>query len=235
MWARLMSIGYLPLGLFAVLLTASRGGFLAALAALVGCAILLGWGHKGAALAVAMALPAAAAGLWLAIPHQIFERLATIPEQLHGGDLNQRLNIWSSGWHAFRQAPVAGTGAGTFVAAAGLAPLDTAHNTALSIAVGGGLCALTLAAAIVVVAVIAALRTSGLLRVALVTSLGVWMITSLTATVEESRTTWLLLALIAVAGRLTADDPQGLESYFPAPTGESCLAPAAGQIAQTQS
>jgi O-antigen ligase len=234
-WARLMAIGYLPLGLFAVLLTASRGGFVGAVAALTGSAILLGRGHKRAVLAAAMALPVAGAGLWLAIPPQIFERLATIPVQLRGGDLNQRLNIWSSGWHAFRQAPLAGTGAGTFVAAAGLAPLDTAHNTVLSIAVGGGLCALTLAAAIVFLAVIAALRTSGLLRVALVTSLVVWMISSLTATVEESRTTWLLLALIAVAGRLAADDPEALASCFPAPAGESCLASAAGQIAQTQS
>jgi O-antigen ligase len=181
-----------------------------------------------------MALPIAGAGLWLAIPHQIFERLATIPEQLRGGDLNQRLNIWSVGWHAFTQAPLAGTGAGTFVAAAGLAPLDTAHNTALSIAVGGGLCALTLAGAIVAAAVIAALRTSGLLRMALITSLVVWMISSLTATVEESRTTWLLLALIAVAGRLAADDPEGLAACFPAPAEQSAVAPAAGQIAQTQ-
>jgi len=233
-WARGVAIGYMPLGLFAVLLTASRGGFVAAMAALAGCAILLGWGHKRAVLAAAMALPIAAAGLWLAIPHQIFERLATIPEQLHGGDLNQRLNIWATGWHAFREAPLAGTGAGTFVAAAGLAPLDTAHNTALSIAVGGGLCALMLASAIVAMAVIATLRTRGLLRVALVTSLAVWMITSLTATVEESRTTWLLLALTAIAGRLAVDDPEGLAGCFPAPTGQRARALAVGQTEQTQ-
>src|ERR1039458_5628902 len=39
--SRLLALGYLPLGLFAVLLTASRGGFLAAVVALVGCSILL--------------------------------------------------------------------------------------------------------------------------------------------------------------------------------------------------
>ena len=62
-------------------------------------------------------------------------RLATIPEQLAGGDLNQRFNIWSAGWRAFVHAPLLGTGAGTFVAAAHLSPIDTAHNTVLSIAV----------------------------------------------------------------------------------------------------
>src|ERR1035438_7460210 len=44
---RLLAAGYLPLGLVAVLLTASRGGFLAALTALAGCAILLARGHVG--------------------------------------------------------------------------------------------------------------------------------------------------------------------------------------------
>jgi hypothetical protein len=37
----------------------------------------------------------------------------------------------------------------------------------------------------------------------------------LAATTEESRTTWLLLALIALAGRLAAEDPEGLAAHFP--------------------
>jgi len=64
-----------------------------------------------------------------------FSTLATIPGSCKGGDLNQRVNIWSAGWHAFARAPLFGSGAGT------LSPLpvllrDTAHNTVLSIAVG---------------------------------------------------------------------------------------------------
>ena len=59
-----------------------------------------------------------------------------------------------------------------------------------------------------------ALRTHGPLRIALVTSLIVWALTSLVATVEENRTTWLLLAMIAVAGRLASDDPSGLIDCF---------------------
>ena len=35
------------------------------------------------------------------------------------------------------------------------------------------------------------------------------------ATVEESRTTWLLLALIALAGRLSAEEPEALAACFP--------------------
>jgi O-antigen ligase len=100
------------------------------------------------------------------------------------------------------------------VSAAGLAPIDTAHNTALSILVNGGLCALFLAVTIVALAVIAIRRTQGALRLALATTLMVWVIASLTATVEESRTTWLLLALIALAGRLAVAEPEGLAVCF---------------------
>ena len=212
---RLLAAGYLPLGLVAVLLTASRGGFLAAAVALVGCGILLARGHAGRVLAGAFALPAIAAALWFLIPRENFERLATIAEQLQGGDLNQRWNIWSAGWHAFVQAPLFGRGAGSFVAAAGTAPMDTAHNSALAILVEGGLFGFSLAVAIVAIAAWSIVRTRGTLRIALTTALLVWVVTSLVATVHESRTTWLLFALIALAGRLAAEEPDNLAENFP--------------------
>jgi len=213
--ARLLALGYLPLGLVAVLLTASRGGFLAAMVALVGCGILLARSHAKGVLAGVLALPPIAAALWFTVPHEIFERLATIPEQLQSGDLNQRLNIWTAGWHAFVQAPLLGSGAGSFVSVAGMAPTDTAHNTALAIAVNGGLLGLFLAVAIVVLAMQSILQTHGTLRLALATALLVWVITAMVATVEESRTTWLLLALIALAGRLALEQPERLAACFP--------------------
>jgi O-antigen ligase len=214
---RLLALGYLPLGLAAVVLTASRGGLLAAVVALAGCALLLGRNYRSHAkglLAGAATLPIIAAALWFAVPHETFERLGTIPEQLEGG-LNQRWNIWTLGWHAFVRAPLFGTGAGTFAGAAGLNPLDTAHNTILSILVSGGLCAFFLAVAIVALAAWSILQTHGPLRLAMATALLVWVVTSLVATVEESRTTWLLLGMIALAGRLAVEEPEGLAACFP--------------------
>lgn len=217
-WAeRVLAYGYLPLGLFAVLLTASRGGFLAAVVALIGCVFLLGRGHGRIVLTGMFALPVLAAGFWLAVPREIFDRLATIPEQLRGGDLNQRLNIWSAGWRAFTHAPLFGSGSGAFVSAAGLARIDTAHNTALSIAVGTGLVGLSIALLILAAAILAALQTRGALRSALLISLLVWAVTSLVATVEESRTTWLLFALVGVAGRMAIEDHTDMASCFPDP------------------
>jgi O-antigen ligase len=212
---RLLAAGYLPLGLVAVLLTASRGGFLAAVVALAGSGVLLAYGHPKRALAGALALPPLAALLWWIVPSGSYERLATITEQLQGGGLNQRWNIWTAGWHAFVKAPLFGTGAGSFVSAAGLSPIDTAHNTALSIAVAGGLVALFLATAIVAVAIWSITQTKGPLRWAMALTLVVWGITALVATVEENRTTWLLLALIALAGRLGVEEPEGVAGCFP--------------------
>jgi O-antigen ligase len=209
------ALGYLPLGLVAVLLTASRGGFLAAVVGFGGSLALLVYGHPRRILAATLALPPLTAALWFIIPHGSLERLATITEQLHGGDLNQRLNIWEAGWHAFARAPLFGSGAGTFVSAAGTAPMDTAHNTALSIAIAGGLCALFIAMAIVAVAVWAITQMHGPLQWAMALTLTVWFITSLVATVEENRTTWLLLAAIALAGRLAAEEQQELDACFP--------------------
>jgi O-antigen ligase len=215
-WAgRLLALGYLPIGLVAVVLTASRGGFLAAAVALAGCGVLLARRNPKVVLAGVLALPVLAAALWYAVPVEIFERLATIPEQLQSGDLNQRVSIWSSGWDAFVRSPLLGSGAGSFVSAAGLAPSDTAHNTALAVAVNSGLLGLFLAAAIVAAAIWALLQTRGPLRLAMGIALLVWAITAMVASVEENRTTWLLFALIALAGRFADEQPDALEACFP--------------------
>jgi O-antigen ligase len=214
-WAgKLLAFGYLPLGFAGVLLTASRSGFVAALVALAGCGLIMVRKHLHALVAGAFALPVIAAALFLLAPRETFERIATIPQQLQGGDLNYRLNIWQAGWQAFAHAPFLGTGAGSFVSAARLAPEDTAHNTMLAIGVEGGIVALIIAAAIVAVSVHSLLQTRGQVRAALAITMLVWMVCSLTATVEQSRSTWLVLALISLAGRLAQENPEALEHCF---------------------
>ena len=87
---RLLAAGYLPLGLVGVLLTASRGGFVAAVVGLAGSGVLLTYGHPKRVLAGVLALPPLAVLLWWIVPSGSFEWLATISEQLQGGGLNQR-------------------------------------------------------------------------------------------------------------------------------------------------
>jgi hypothetical protein len=212
--ARILAWGYLPLGVLAVLVTASREGFVAALVALCGCGLLLSQRYRRAVVGAIALLTVMLVGVSLIVPHGTIDRLATIPEELNRGDLNQRWNIWDAGWQAFVHAPLVGTGAGSFVSAAGLNPVDTAHNTALSLLADGGLVALLMAATILALALIELVRMRGPLQLALATVLLGWMTTSLVATVEENRSTWLLIGVIAVAGRMAMDDPRAVERCF---------------------
>jgi hypothetical protein len=214
-WAlRLGAIFYVPAGLLAVFLTASRGGFSAALVALLGSAILLVRWRPRASSAVFLGLTVTAGAVWLFIPPESLDRLATIPEQVGSGDLNERLSLWIAGLRAFARAPWFGYGAGTFTAASGLAPADTAHNTAVSIAVTGGLAGLALFAAIVVSATWAVAQSRGLLRISFWTALAVWAMTSMVGTVEENRATWLIFAMMGLAARMEKETPGSLAAVF---------------------
>lgn len=72
-----------------------------------------------------------------------------------------------------------------------------------------------MAVAIVTVAIWSITQMKGQLRWAMALDLLVWGITSMVATVEENRSTWLLLAIIALAGRLAADEPEEVAECFP--------------------
>ena len=199
---RWLALGYLPVGLLAVVLTASRGGFVASLAALVCVLFLIARWRPVAALSATVGLTVAASVSLFFVPVDTYARLATIPEQFASADFNNRFNIWESGWAAFRHAPWLGYGAGNFSLAAGLSAEDTAHNTLMAVLVMGGLVGGALLAGVVVSAAQKALRAEGLLRIAMVSSLVVWGITSSVGSVEENRMTWLVFAWIGVAGRI---------------------------------
>ena len=202
---RLAAIFYIPAGLLAVLLTASRGGFSASLAALAGSAVLLGvWKPKRASIILSISTIFAGL-LWLVVPQSTMDRLGTIPEQLASSDLNDRLNIWIAGWHAFAREPWFGHGAGTYAFASGLSEGDTAHNTLMAMLVTGGVFGAALFLACIVSVAWYVSQTKGLLRIALVTTLIVWAITAMVGSVEENRATWLLLGWMAAAGRLASN------------------------------
>ena len=199
---RLLALGYFPIGLTAVVLTASRGGALVAVLALAGAALL--FASRRPRLLAAGLITALLFGvaLWHFSPPGTIDRLASVLNQMNGCDLNQRRNIWEAGWRAFLDAPLTGHGAGTFVEAAGLSPIDTAHNTALSVAVEGGLIGLLLGASIFASAVWSALHARPPWRLALLTSALTWFALSMGGSTGENRKTWLLFGIMAVAGRL---------------------------------
>lgn len=214
---RLHALGYFPLALAAVILTASRAGVLVAVIALMGSCLLLVMRYPRGFFASFLALGALSIGFLFTVPEGTIGRIATTLAQLNGGDLNQRANIWQAGWTAFTEAPLTGTGAGTFVEASGLSPIDTAHNTALSVAVEGGLIALMLGTSIAAFALLSTWTARQPLRGALLTAFAVWLCLSMVGTTGESRKTWLLFGVMALAGRLCARprDPAPVPAAVP--------------------
>lgn len=204
-WLRLLAALYFPLGLLAVLLTASRGGFLGAVVALLAAAVLfLRWRPVFAAWAgLLLALSASATAL--IVPPETFARLATIPAQFASLDFNDRFSIWTAGLHAFAHAPWLGFGAGNYALASGLAAEDTAHNTLVALLVMGGLLAASLLVAILLAALAAILRARGLARSAFLGVFLVWCVTASVGSVEENRMTWLIFACFLLVGKGLAE------------------------------
>lgn len=202
---RLVAALYLPLGLLAVILTASRGGFLGAAAALLAAFFLLARWRPVFAVAATVVLALFSMFAAFFVPAETFARLATIPAQFAALDFNDRFGIWTSGAQAFAHAPWLGYGAGNYSLAAGLSAEDTAHNTFMALLVMGGLVAVTLLLAILVAALRSILRAQALTRFAFLGVLLVWIITASVGSVEENRMTWLLFACIALLPRFASD------------------------------
>jgi O-antigen ligase len=213
---RFLAVGYVPLGLLGVLLTASRTGLIASLVALAGCGFMLARSRRSRAIA-GLAAPVVLLTFLYVVPGGTVSRMLSIYEELTSGNLNQRLNIWAAGWRAFSQAPFAGAGAGTFLSAAHLPLGVTAHNTALAVAVEGGNVALAAAAAIVVLAVGLVLAMGGNMRLGLGTAFLVWMVAAMVLSVQENRSTWLLLGIIVTASRLSGGKPEEFAREFSEP------------------
>ncbi len=142
---------YLPLGVTAILLTASRASVLAAL---VGLSIIP-WTLARLRLRAKAALYALVAGsLVLAsnvVPEASFARIASTQADIEAGYFGGRGAIWIAGLEVARERPLVGVGAGAFQAAVEptIHQEMVAHNVLLSVLVEDGLVGLLLFVAMV--------------------------------------------------------------------------------------
>jgi len=181
---RLLALGYLLLGLAAVVLTASRGGFLAPFLRLAGCAFLLIRKHAKAVLAGALG--------WLALALSCGSQFHVRPSNgchnsipAQGRRSHQRSNIWVAGWDAFARSPIL-NGRGLLCQRRAIEPRG--HGSQYSAVHCGGrrvVCALSGIRHCGPGGSIGARHTRSLL-VALLTVLLVWIVASFVDTVEEN-------------------------------------------------
>lgn len=139
-WLRLVPLGFLPLGLLAILLTASRS---AALAAAIACILPFLLVDRPRTLALYV-LPAAAVVLTVVVqyvPDTSLERIGTVWQELASGDLNYRTSLWGTGLELLAESPILGVGSGNFdnALAATTGQGRPAHNVFIAVLVEQGL------------------------------------------------------------------------------------------------
>lgn len=196
---RWVNRAYVPVALVALLLTASRGGFVAALPALA----LIPWTFGRLDWRSKLVLSVlVVASIWLVaimVPTESWERLATLQSD---GTMGYRRIIWNAGFHVAVNHPVIGVGAGGFPlsVAQELAKPFPAHNAFLSVLVEQGVIGLVIFGSLFVAAIIPHWRTPPLqnrFRVALLATLIIGMIPQ---NWDYVKSTWFVLALLASQG-----------------------------------
>jgi O-antigen ligase len=202
---------YVPVALLAILLTASRGAFLATLGALSIVIFtyprLNTWQKVALIIVVGITIYA----IQTFVPAYSWQRLATIQAELQrGSDLNYRRYIWQAGLELFTHHPILGVGAGvfnegvTYVLSVGKA----SHNTFLSVLVEQGVIGLGIFAAMLAIAFVSLRRLPPLERTLWIVLLFTWMVGASSLTWEHRKATWFIFGLlVAHAARVGVHEP----------------------------
>jgi O-antigen ligase len=192
---KLLNLCYIPLAIFAILLTGSRTSLIAV--------IPFGMFMVGAPqikfdkkILIFALLLISLLILLPFIPTNIIERLGTIDDSIGAGDLGGRLDLWRQAVAVLAQHPILGVGGGAIDELIGSA----VHNTFFSVAADTGVMGLILFLAMLGVVVYQILRlpqgTSGLWMAIFMT----WVVGVLSLSWDFKKLTWLLLNFIIIEG-----------------------------------
>ena len=198
-FVRWLNRAYVPIALVALLLTASRGGFVAALPALALIPWTFGRLDYRSKLVLSVLIVASVWLVAIMVPSASWERLSTLQSD---GTMGYRRIIWTAGFHVALNHPVLGVGAGGFPlsVATELAKPFPAHNAFLSVWVEQGVIGFLIFISVFVAAIVPHWRTPPLLsrfRVVLLVTLIIGMIPQ---NWDYVKSTWFILALLAAQG-----------------------------------
>jgi O-antigen ligase len=190
---------YIPVALLAIVLTASRGGFVTALVGLGVVPLTLGTIPMTRRLLIGIVFGVLVAGVVSTVPLGNFARVAETTTELTEGNVSNRSQIWRAGLEIYSQNPILGIGVGGF--SRGVAPLLRAplhaHNAFIAVLTEMGIIGATLFTLNFVIALLPVLNLPGPHR-AFYTVLWVTLIVSmLSLNFENAQHTWALLMLFA--------------------------------------
>ncbi len=194
---RLANYAFVPLALFAVILTASRTAVLSTVPFfwfMLGSSTQL---KPPSRLFLAVGMVAALLFLQPLVPQTSIDRLSTTRSELTEGDLNGRRQLWEMGKEAFLEYPITGAGSGVFRTITGG---KVAHNTYLSILTETGIAGFLFFAVMVFTAVYQIRYQNKLLAVLWLTIFFSWAIGITSMSWELRKPTWFIIAFVLVSG-----------------------------------
>jgi O-antigen ligase len=197
---RLVNYAYILAATFAILLTASRGSFLATLPAFL---FVLGSLTRLKLFQRALILAALIGALFVLlplVPQSSFQRLGTIGPSIAEWHMGGRGDVWLAGIAAFPEHPLLGVGSGAFhtVVKTGA----SAHNVFLSALVEVGLIGFVLFVFILAIVVCQAVHQPKWDARLWLTILLVWAIGASAVSWDRTNQTWLFLGLAVVSAGL---------------------------------
>ena len=193
---------YVVFGMIAVILTASRGSFIPAFAAL----LIIPWTltnlRPRSRIAICVGGVLALAAIARFVPRTSWDRLSTASEEIESGSFNERGDIWASGLEALVDRPLHGVGAGAYSVA--IEPIlgwgRPPHQTFLSVLVGQGVIGLALWLAMFAAAFLPVLRMPALERKLWITILMTLGIGLQVRTWDYRKPLWLILGILVAHG-----------------------------------
>ncbi len=203
---RLANAAFLPIAMFAITLTGSRAGFFGALP--VAALVAMTFPRLRLRVAIVALVLVLAGGGFVAsyAPESSVERLADTGAEIRAGTWNERTAIWRESVRSIASHPILGVGGGTHRSAA-IETGKVAHNFALGLLVEVGLLGILLFLGVFAVAAVEVSRLSRWNHWFWLTILGIWLANNATHNWEDSKQTWLFLAL-AVGAANAARQPE---------------------------
>jgi O-antigen ligase len=190
---RILNIVYMPLSVFAILLTASR----TSLFAIVPAVIFIAWPKRidiGRLIWTFIFLVGSILIFWAILPSSIIDRLASVSTSISSADIGGRVNLWRETIASFIQYPVFGSGSGTMPSIIG----GLSHETFLSVLAETGLIGFALFLCILVFVINEAVWISKRFSGVWLSSLFVWLIGVLSLSFEFRKVTWLVFSFVII-------------------------------------
>jgi O-antigen ligase len=202
---RVVAVTYVVAAPVGLLLTGTRGAFIAGIVALTIVPLSLPrQSLRSYALAAVMLTLGTVAAVQF-VPQDNWKRIMGITSEIEGGSMSGRRQIWDAGLQAFPQRPLLGAGLGAYGEAVGRRM--AAHNLALGLLVEEGILGLCLFAGILLACARTIVRSPPPHR-ATWSVLGLtWVVAGLAGSPENAKLTWVLIGLIAAQSGLTKTGP----------------------------